>query len=154
MKISKLCVLVVAMLLSIFALSSCKINPNTERQGADNVIPSESDSVSNNTTMEDPMATESDGIYTSAIENKFTAALSDNEIASALSAAESYYKNTTQQVNQLFLASEEIYTMFSIQEDSVGHIVIFEGKDSKVGANRYIILEYVSEEWKVKTEGF
>ena len=44
--------------------------------------------------------------------------------------------------------------MFSIQEDSVGHIVIFEGKDSKVGANRYIILECVSEEWKVKTEGF
>lgn len=80
--------------------------------------------------------------------------MSDNEISAALRVAESYYKNTTQQVNQLFLASEEIYTMFCIQEDAVGHVVIFEGEDSKIGVNRYIILEHISEEWEVKTEGF
>ena len=59
-----------------------------------------------------------------------------------------------QQVNELLLASEEIYTMFSIQEDAVGRVLIFEGEDSKIGVNRYIVLEYISEEWTIKNEGF
>ncbi len=147
---NKIIRVMVAVLILTAVLSSCKMSSDIEEP----YNFSSSASIPENTVKESQFTVESESIHTSVIENKFTVALSEDEIADALKVAETYYEKVGQQVNELLLASEEIYTMFSIQEDAVGRVLIFEGEDSKIGVNRYIVLEYISEEWTIKNEGF
>lgn len=147
---NKIIRVMVAVLIFTAILSSCKMSSDIEELYSF----SPSASIPENTVEESQFILESESIHTSVIENKFTVALSDDEIEDALKVAEAYYEKVGQQVNELLLADEEIYTMFSIQENSVGRVLIFQGEDSKIGVNRYIVLEYISEEWTVKNEGF
>lgn len=148
---NKIIRVMVAVLILTAVLSSCKMSSDDIEEPYNF---SSSASIPENTVKESQFTVESESIHTSVIENKFTVALSEDEIADALKVAETYYEKVGQQVNELLLASEEIYAMFSIQEDAVGRVLIFEGEDSKIGVNRYIVLEYISEEWTVKNEGF